>query len=187
MSDHSAFESDSRDEPLFVLKYRLYWKFVLISLFSFLVFLSGMLAFVLPAKNTTLLVCKPVYGLLAFWFLLQTLGIMLFSGIRLYRERIVKEWRLIGSTEIQLADASLLGGNFGGTSGKTFFNRGAGRWLLWLQWLFPIRGVSYIESFALPDRVKELNRLLADLSGRNVEEFQATNISIPRLIKEDGA
>lgn len=182
MNDRDPSEADSPNEPLFVLKYRAFMRAGIVFIFSFWIFFFGVCTFVVPANGTIQLLYKPFFGFVSFILLFLVVELVLFREIRLYRDKIVKEWRLIGSKEIELANARLENCSRCGASTKLFSDQDSNS-PNWLRLLFPTRVISYAEHFADPEDVKELNRLLADLSGRKVEEFEET-ARLKTLIKE---
>jgi hypothetical protein len=186
MEEQDKREMKLNDEPLFVLRYHVFMRVSAIFICSFFIFFFGVCAFVLTARNTVQLLYQPVFGFLSFWLAFQVIDLLLFGGIRLYRDRIVQNWRLIGSREIKLANARLRGGYIiPGAGGKSFFNKDTNEYLGWLTRLFHLTGITYLEHLADPQDVKELNILLADLSGRKVEDFEGRKILMGNLIKED--
>jgi hypothetical protein len=114
-----------------------------------------------------------------------------FSGIRLYRDTIVKIWNFIGRREVKLADARLRC-----NAGKVFrfgrYKEGPfNKYMTIFDRRVPaalssIMGVSYDEKLADPGDVRKLNQLLAGLTGRKVEEFEQPRIRMERLIQEGG-
>jgi hypothetical protein len=92
---------------------------------------------------------------------------------------------LLGAIEVKLANAKLTGYRRLGAGTKTFYNQESlPSFVLWaLLGTFFRGGICYTEHFADPKDVKELNRLLAELSGRKVEEFERSRILMPKLIK----
>jgi hypothetical protein len=175
----------SNGEPLCVLTYRTHWKIFTVFCVGFLVFFFGVSTFVLLARNTIHSLYNPVMGFFFLLFASRLIDILLFSEIRLYPDRMVKVWKLLGSKEIRLANARLRGGNMMGAGGKTLFNKDTNVYLGWLLRLFHLTGITYAEHFADPEAVKKLNTILADLSGRKVEDFEARRISMDKLIEGD--
>jgi hypothetical protein len=96
------------------------------------------------------------------------MDLLLFKEIRLYRDRIVRVWKGIGERAIRLADARLSSNFRGGLRAKVICHQDT-------SWLGAIaKGVNYNEELADPKDVLNLNSLLAELSGRKVEEFEET-------------
>jgi hypothetical protein len=50
--------------------------------------------------------------------------------------------------------------------------------------LLSIKGVQYDDSLAEKEEVRKMNSLLANISGRRVEEFEEKTITMDPLIKE---
>jgi hypothetical protein len=182
---------DSCDEPLFVLKYRRekVMKILIPALLPLALFGLGVFD-VVDVPNRLLLRVTGVIGLfIVVPFFLEGL---LFREVRLYKDRMVKIWNCIGKREVNLADAGLLAtaddaigvGRFklGPYSKiKRFFDRRTN-----VAWSYmPCMGVFYNELAADQDDVKKLNTLLADLTGRKVEEFEPRRFRMDRLIQEE--
>lgn len=184
MNDSSNYETNLQDKPLCVLKYRWYWKASAIVISSFFTFFLGVCAFVLPAQNIVQWIYKPIFGFLSFVFGFQFVDVLLFNGIWLYPDRIVKRWSLLAQHGIKLANAQLRGRSLLGGTGKNFFSQNAKAYQRWLAAIFPMLGISYLEHFCDPQDVEEMNRNLAKLSGRKIEEFEGTRISMVKLMKE---
>jgi hypothetical protein len=97
------------------------------------------------------------------------------------------ETGLIGTKELELAKVGLACEmSWWGTGGKCFFERGMSpHWRTLFPYVllfFRNIGITYIEYFASETRVKQLNALLAELSGRKVEEFEKMG-TMKRLIE----
>jgi hypothetical protein len=191
MNPQSA-SGESSDEPLFVLKYRRekVMKILMPGLFPLALF--GLAAFdVVDVPDRFLVRVAGIIGL--FIFVPYFLELLLFREVRLYKDRIVKIWNHIGNREVNLADARLLAtaddaigvGRFKlGPYSKTkrIFDRRTN-----VAWSYmPCIGVFYNEMLADQDDVKKLNTLLADLTGRKVEEFEQPRTRIDRLIQGEG-
>jgi hypothetical protein len=191
MNCPSESKSDSCDEPLFVLKYRREKVIKRLMLFLVLLGLFGVGAF--DVVDVAHPLRARVAGVIGLCICVPYLPELLFREVRLYKDRIVKIWIYIGEREIYLADARLLAtadypigvGRFKlGPYYKTkrFFDRRTN-----VAWSYmPCMGVFYDEMLADQDDVKKLNTLLADLTGRKVEEFEQPRIKIDRLIQEGG-
>jgi len=107
----------------------------------------------------------------------QVIDLVLFKEIRLYQDRIVKVWELLGQREIGLTNATLTDLSSDAFRSKRISNQTR----RWLPGLF--NGISYDEDLPDPEDVKKLNRLLAALSGRSVRELRES-VRLVRLIKE---
>lgn len=171
-------------KPLFVLKYRGYKVFLraisysgAASVFAAAAFVSGprvthtgldLLGFVLFQIIASFIVFLGIY---------LVVDMVLLKGIRIYKDRIVRVWNLPGPVEFATARHA---GFTSLISHKFFFDKATNRFVR----LFT--GVFYDESLADAEEIKKLNRLLAELSGRNVEEFERFHIRETRFIKENG-
>jgi hypothetical protein len=189
MNDQDLSASDSRDQPLFVLKYRSSIRAGLVFSFGFLIFFFWVFILILPAHSfMDKFFMKPFAGIISLPFLFQLIDLLLFKEFRLYRDRVVKVWKLLGSAEIRLANARLVGWGFSSLKVKYFSDHSRIPSHKWLQALCPsrpLRFVSYAEHYADPQDVEKLTKHLAELSGRKVEEFKAARIDMKRLIVEE--
>jgi len=177
----------SYDEPLFVLKYQkrkvILW--VLFCLWPIPLFYYAFFVYVYRFPSNP--VFAMLWGLMYLFFCVPFVTEMvLFKEIRFYSDRIVKAWSLIGTKELELAQLGL-GSRCSpqlGIGGKYFFERGMNpSWRALAPYLYMI-GITYQESFADRRDVKQLNTLLAQLSGRKVEEFEQT-VTMGKLIKDE--
>jgi hypothetical protein len=171
----------SCDEPLFVLKYRRFIRGGLIALFSFWVLFASTMILADPDPHFH---DVAAVALLTYFTLMQLVELLLFKEFRLYRDRIVKVWRLIGSRELALANARLEIFSIFSLSGKHFFVQESNPCRRLLQW-FSFKRVFYLDYFAYPQDAQELTRHLAYVSGRKIEEFERFRILMPKLIKEE--
>jgi len=167
----------SYDRPMFVLKYRTYKVATRVILWV----LAGLFLSLLVGSRL-----KPSFG---FTFLFGiTFDSLIIAGIaflifhvafvreiRLHSNRIVKIWKYLGPVQIRLADAKLLGSG----PRKGFYDRNDTTFHL------VANRVNYDESLADAGDVRRMNSLLADLSGRRVEEFQEKEITMNPLVKEE--
>lgn len=183
MNPQDMPETKSYDEPLFILKYQRRKVIKRLIYFFPALFMAGLGTFDVrhPYGFTNLVLqVGSVFFLLVF--ILLFIDILFFDEVRLYKDRIVKVWKLLGERrriEIELANARLRGGAGLLTNVKRIFNQGTNRLLA------SIKGVFYDESLADPRDVRELNGLLAHLSRRNVEEFEQPKIRMESLIEEE--
>jgi uncharacterized membrane protein len=180
MNVHDQSQITSREEPLFVLKYRrrrvLLWLFI----YFFYAFSFGLFAFVpLPAKDGIVLVllAKFVFGLMSLYGLFQFIDLLLFKEILIYQDRIVKVWKCIGARGIKLSDAGLTIAIPSGRLGRTVYNLGTKRYLRGITCIF------WLDDLACPKEVKKLNSLLAYLSGIKLKEIEYP-VPLKKLIKE---
>jgi hypothetical protein len=172
-----ASESETGDEPLFVLKYRRVQFIARLIPFFFIFFVLGYGAFDGPPP------LFQVLAVLGFLIYVPIFVIFLFfREVRLYKDRIVRVWYFLGRRQVKLADAQmkLSTGVIGPFNRfKTICDKRAN-----VEWgLFT--GVSYNEKLADPNDVKRLNSLLAALTGRKVEEFEQGDAMIDNLIKQE--
>jgi hypothetical protein len=177
----------SYGDPLFVLKYQ---KRKVIPMAVLWLLLFGLLGtyglFAHIGRSTFHLIFARSFGFMCLLICGAGVAeILLFKEIRLYRDRIVKAWRLIGTRELELAKAGLGSGmSISGYGTKSFFEQGMSPYWLVPMAFFHSMGITYHEYFADERRVKRLNDLLAELSGRKIEEFDKMG-TMERFIKED--
>jgi hypothetical protein len=141
--------------------------------------------FVHVAKSALELIVAKSGALLFILLMVPALiEMLLVKEIRLYRDRIVKEWKLIGRRELKLAKARLVSKNMPtlGIGAKHFYEQETHPGWHWLPDAPYKPGVFYGESFADRKKVKQFNSLLAELSGRKIEEFEQTG-TMERLLK----
>jgi hypothetical protein len=173
------------DEPLCVLRYKAWKKLVYSTAILLLIPFALYGAFVYsPPSMAKLVYCKSV-GLVFLTFLLIGLAdIALFKEIRLYEDRIAKTWLLLGTRELELKKVGLRCVTIPelGMGKKTFFHETM-RKRIWIPELGRLVGIYYMEHMARPSAVKELNTVLARLSGREPWELERT-VAINSLIKE---
>jgi hypothetical protein len=168
-------EAGKLDPPLFVLKYSgdklvLYLPLCLLLTVGF-----GWTAVALPISD-------PAYAFGEFCIVLGTLlGIfttvqtLLFDEVALYPERIIQKWHLIGQREILLKDAQLMIG----PNETLIYPQDSRSFIVAYS-----KGVVYRTMMAKPKDVKTFTALLAQLSGREVDEINGWNVRMKRLIKE---
>lgn len=177
----------SYDDPLFVLKYqkRKVIPMAVLWLLAFgLIGSYGLFGHV--GRSTLDLIFARSFGFLSLLFCgAGVTEILLFKEIRLYRDRIVKAWKLIGTRELELAKAGLGSGmSISGYGTKYFFEQGMSPYWLLPMTFFHSMGITYHEYFADEREVKRLNGLLAELTGRKVEEFKKMG-TMKRLIERE--
>ena len=177
----------SSDEPLFVLNDQKRKLILYIVGGLFLMLMVYFFLFVVAVSSTLDLIITKLGALLWLFILAPILvDMLLFKEIRLYGDRIVKEWRLVGSRELDLAEVGLISQSWPtwGIGAKCFFKQGMSPfWRLLIAVVHQI-GITYKEHLADPTKVKKLNSLLAELSGRKIEEFEQT-VTMERFVKND--
>jgi hypothetical protein len=176
----------SLEEPLFVLKYLKRRMIVLIMGCLFIVPMEFYALFVHAARSTFELIFVKLGALLFLLLVIPgLLDMMLVKEIRLYKDRIVKVWRLIGRRELELAEAGLRCQSFPtiGIGKKGFFKQGTNVFWGRLLATFFVTEIAYNEHFADRVEVEQLNRILGELSGRQPEEFEQT-VEMERLISK---
>lgn len=136
---------------------------------------SYILLFALVAPSTRELIEMKLGGLfILLYFGPFLVDMLLFREIRLYRDRIDKEWRLIGSRELDLERVGLikLCMPTWGVGGKWFFDQRTSRYWRSFIVIFHSMGITYLENLADRKKARQLDLLLAELSGRSVQEFE---------------
>jgi hypothetical protein len=83
---------------------------------------------------------------------------------------------------VKLAEVGLRCQNMMDVGKKGVFKQGRNQYWGWIPSMFLVTGIRYNEAFADQEKVKRPNSLLAELSGRKIEEFQQTG-TMERMIK----
>jgi hypothetical protein len=182
MNDQEMSEEKSDKKPLFVLKYLGYKRIIPISGLVLCLFFFGLSTFVVPSiPFSSRLIVFCFFSL----FLIRLIDLGLFKELQLYRNKIVKVWKLIGAREIELATARLRSfiSPTLGVRGKSITNQDMNVHWGWIFSVFLLGGISYLEHLADPRDVKELNGLLAEISARNTEDFEQT-VVFDSIIKQ---
>ena len=94
---------------------------------------------------------------------------------------MVKVWKFMGVRTVKLQDASVDGRTLFIFSFKKIFNHSTN------VLIAPFRGIFYDEYLADREDVRKLNSLLADLSGRKIEDFERMAMGMKDLMKKDKA
>ncbi len=97
--------------------------------------------------------------------------------IRIYKDKIIKLWHLLGRREIDLRNARLDGKKLLLVSTKTISNQDT-------KFFANFRGIFYDEHLAKPKDIKKLNSILAELTGRKSEDFEQFITKFKKLVKE---
>jgi len=185
VDDQMTAETKPHEEPLFVLQYQEYKTILPRIGITLVALLFGFAALAAPSRGNVDLIIK--FFAAACFLLVGTLALdaLLFREIRLYEDRIVRIWELIGATEIKLAEAKVVIRCVGalGLSSKSIVHSGSNVHWGWLADAFRFTAIHYHEHFAHPDDVRKMNSLLAELSGRKIEEFERST-TMQRLMKE---
>jgi hypothetical protein len=172
------------DEPLLVVQYHGYkqvWRLVLLLLFT--AFWGGFVLLGLRSNDEHALV-----GIIiecGAWLLLLVLiyGLirtLLVGQIRLYRDRMVQTRKLMSDIEVRLADASYLCSNV-----PRSFMRVVNIFVGKNTWRSRRRGIIYEENMMAAKDVALLHRVLADLTGRKVSDFEQYRVKLNRLMKTE--
>jgi hypothetical protein len=173
--------SQTSEAPLLVIKFRTFGQIVLGFFTLLLLFILLYCVFIIPVTATSLLqlVVEEILVIfvtlvIALFFLEQIIA----REIRLYKDRIVQVWWVLGQYELFLRDAKLVDGP--GYRGKT-------RILINRKTKFPLlhKGIWYFAPLIDARDVDRLNRLLADLSGRDIKEFEQFSANMERLIQKE--
>jgi hypothetical protein len=109
MSDRENAETNSDDNPLFVLKYRNGSTAAFVTACLVLASICGIALFAMPLDRSSLVrsfLEKLAFGFMFLVFLSALIELTLFNEIRLYSDRIVKVRRFLRDTEVDLADAT---------------------------------------------------------------------------------
>jgi hypothetical protein len=184
MTDSYETQTTSFNEPLFVLRYRngdTYFRIFCLSLGTLLFFGIALGALFAGKDGFVIrLFLVGLSGFVLFSGIFQVVDLLFFKEIRLYRDRMVKVWKLIGEREIRLADARFQNASSRAIRARRLVTRDS-RWSL-----SPFKGIFYYEDLPDPKEAKKFNYLLAALSGRKVRELEDAT-TIETLIKEERA
>jgi uncharacterized membrane protein YuzA (DUF378 family) len=179
----AEIETTSSDQPLLVLRYRGHQRILRIVLYSFCILIFGFGLIVTFFESGTFVLTRLIYGvfaaLLGLGGIYALIEILLFKEIRLYNDRMAKEWHLIGTAEIGLKNATYNGRDYSFMGVRCLRNPNT------RQYLNNFKIILFDQYMLAPKDLKELNRLLAKLSGRNVEEFEGDKVLFERLMKEE--
>lgn len=169
------------EQPLFALKYqpqRVAWSVFWASIVGIPVGLILTFNAHLAKTGFNVMLFITVGSLILIASIFQIIDSLLFKEIRVYKDRILKIWHLLGKREINFQDARMDGMRSPIVSTKKIFRSGTN------VFLAPFKGIYYDENLARPQDIKKLNSILADLTGRKVEEFEKFKITFKKLIKE---
>jgi hypothetical protein len=177
MGTDSVQKSEIRpdDEPLFVLKYASRRQIIMVLGYIVNVLIFAGIFSVISHQNAVAELFFKAFAIFLLYIFIYTLfDTVLCSEIRLYGDRITKVWHLIGLREVRLEGAKLADHFYLGSCVKTIADRDANpNFLKYGAIFFPFsKGISYNEMFALREDVDKMNELLAELSGRKVENFE---------------
>ncbi len=170
-------------EPLFVLKYRRSARLVLMVVMLFIIVFFAHFALVTIPRSADskfhkvfeIFLIALVWPAAVYFFCDQ----LMVREIRLYKDRIVQVWWLLGSYELLLRNARLR--VLPGHRGKVISLRD--RNLPRFTGLFKI--VCYYDQLPDPKDVRRLNGLLAELSGRQIAEFEQYSAIMDPLIRKE--
>lgn len=183
MDDQTKSEFKPRDGPLFVLRYRCYKVVLRLILYCFGVLIAGVSLFVIIVNHPLgfwVVLAIVLYGFGLLWLIFLVADMLCFREIRLHKDRIVKVGKFIGEIHVPLANAYLVAIKLPPISMKIVVNRDTKRFIA------RIKEVFYDEYLAERQQARELNNLLADLSGREVEEFERVGTTtMTRLVREE--
>ncbi len=173
-------------KPLFVLKYRAYKVVLRTVWFSGVALMMAAMAFggdTHRIHTVSAFVAFVLFKLVAvaalslfFYWLFETLR---FREVRIYADRIVKAWRWPGPVEREVHFATARYASMRMfLSSKVFFDEDTNKYLR------HFKGIFYDESLVDYEEVDKLNRVLADLSGRSVKDFERFYASEEKFIKD---
>jgi HJR/Mrr/RecB family endonuclease len=141
-------------------------------------FISYGMAFGIPPENNmakeVFIVSVGLCGLLTTVFL--SIDLVFFKEIRLYKNRIVKIWHILGSREILLLEAMLKGNNYLERL-RAIYNIKRSILLRFLT------GIFYIEGMATKEDAKMMTRLMPQVTGRDEQEFEQIRLNMKPLLK----
>jgi hypothetical protein len=186
MSDNTELKTEPHDEPLCVLRYRGSRKFLL-TIFSFFGSIFFGIFALAPIGGPIFYPVKTLlFGFMTILVVLRLIQLNYFKEIRLYNEKIVQVWRG-GTTEVFLANAGLKCAQTRLGNIKIIFDQEA---KIYSGIRFPFffwKTVFYEEPWADPEDVRKINQLLADLSGRKVQDLEWSHDKLIKVgnVRED--
>jgi hypothetical protein len=145
--------------------------------------LFGILVYV-PESWLEFVMVKCLCIVLLFILLMPIVELLIFKEIRLYKDRIVKEWKFFGVKELKLEGARLQSEYYSGMGSKSFYKQNSNPQWDWLLSFFLFTKISYGEYFTDPANLKEFHSALAQLTGRRVEEFDGSG-TMKTLVKKE--
>jgi hypothetical protein len=169
------------EQPLFVLKYqtwrvawKVFWALVVVLPVGLILVVKG------GASRTGLKFLLVVIGgsLISFAAVFAIFDSLFSKEIRIYKDKIIKVWHLLGRREIELRNARLDGKKMLLVSTKTISKQDRNGFLA------NFKGIFYDEHLAKPKDIKKLNSILAELTGRKSEEFEQYKMKFLKLVKE---
>lgn len=180
--------SDHNDMPIFVLRYRSGATLLQLIVFMWGAVLGYLMCFANPPDMN---VPKEIFLRLGgAWVLLGSIfgviDLIFFKEISLYKDRIVKKWHILGSKEILLRKAKLRGHNYLVRMRK-ICNAKKGILGLFALLFYSedfITGISYIEQMATKNDAQTMTRFMAQVTGRDEQEFEMNFLNMNPLIKE---
>lgn len=175
------------EEPLFVLRYRRGNVFATTLLFSVVTIPLSFAIFITSLANfpeVMSLIGMAISALLILASIFRVLGDLFFKEIRLYKDRIVRVSKLIGAKEIKLVNADLLvDGRDVDVKRSTPVSKICIFEKATIPWPAQFRGIVYDDRFVNWEDGKRFKCLLAELSGRKMENFEQTMLFSEKLVK----
>lgn len=181
-----SMEKDYDKEPLLIIKYmtsKVFWRLFFPYTLIFLLF-SG--TFVLILERILISGCniKDCFGIFFFGSIIigalfLSSEILLVKDIKLYSDRVEKEWLFFGIKKLFFSNARVRGIKTWFVSNKAFLYVKKPKWYMF-------KCCSYDENLISEDDKEKAMQILASISNRDVNEFKKLQVDINPLIKNRG-
>jgi hypothetical protein len=119
------------------------------------------------------------FGLIIIVALISSVEILLMKDIKIYSDRIEKEWLFFGTKHLSFSNAKLRGIKTWFISNKAFLYLKKPRWYM-------LKCCSYDENLISENDKEEAMNILANISHRDVNEFKKIQVAMNPLIKNKG-
>jgi len=116
------------------------------------------------------------FGLLVAGSVLLSIEMLLIKEIRLYSDRIEKEWSIFGARSLKYSNAKLRGINSNLASAKSFLYIKKASW-------YRYKCCGYDEHLISKENKKKAIEILANISNRDIDEFTEFPLEMNPLIK----
>jgi len=174
---------NKEEKPILTMKYmtgKVFWRLLFPYAFIMLLF-SG--TFILIFERIVINECniKDCFGVLFFGLIMiiiifSSLEILLMKNIKLYQDKIEKEWLFFGTKQLPFSNARIRGMQTWFISNKTFLYINKPRWYMF-------KCCSYDENLISEKDKEEAIKIVANISNRDINEFQKLQVDMNPLIK----
>ncbi len=176
---------EDEGKPILTMEYitgKVFWRLLfpnlLVFIISYEMIFNGYLEIDNMSKIKTLF-GYIFFGLMMLAVLFMSLEILLMKNIKLYQDKIEKEWLFFGTKQLLFQNARIRGIQTWFISNKAFLYINKPRWYMF-------KCCSYDENLISEKDKEEAIKILADISNRDINEFQKLQVDINLLIKNKG-